>query len=359
MEVGFHRQINFYRQFQSEEAGSWLPMSTRVFRVPNNQRKTLLLDFPKLRRLLELKEARDGLTPTLRTESTLKVYIRQLATIFSILHPNSQFHDDESLDWIKEHERVIKAIESLTDTNGVALKPLTKGCYAAPFSILAQKQGFNEAQKAYSDYIEARKLSENELDQTAQKKTEKEIQKWVPWNDIVKVRVNLDRIISRTIVDKYEHGRALTRNDKQLVNDHLILSLYTMPLGPVRNEFGSCRILMQEEVSDFEPKPGDMNSCILDTDPKRCEFIISTHKTLSKVGIRRLQIPEFLVKVILRTWNLCPRKFLVMKSFYLGFKDEPISNFTPVLNDLGERHFGKKLLVRFCVIFLTANIHLN
>ncbi|GAQ92722.1 hypothetical protein KFL_011090010 [Klebsormidium nitens] len=30
-----------------------------------------------------------------------------------------------------------------------------------------------------------------------------------------------------------------------------------------------------------------------------------------------------------------------MKRHYLGFKDEPITNFTPVLNDLGQRHFDK------------------
>lgn len=304
----------------------------------------MLIEFPKPRRLLELKEAsRDDSTPTVRTESTLIVYIRQLRTIFAILHPNTELHDDESFNWIQEHGKVIEAIESLIDTKGKPLKPLTKSCYAAPFSILAQKQGFNEAQKAYSDFIEAKKPSEEELDETMQRKTDKEIQMWIPWNNIVKVRDNLDKIISQTIVDKFEHDRALTRRDKEMVNDHLILSLYTMPLGPVRNEFGSCRILMQEEVHDFDPKPGQMNTCVLTKDPKQCLFIISTHKTLSKMGVRRLQIPELLVTVILRSWNLCPRKFLVMKRHYLGFKDEPISNFTPVLNDLGQRHFDKNL----------------
>jgi hypothetical protein len=32
-----------------------------------------------------------------------------------------------------------------------------------------------------------------------------------------------------------------------------------------------------------------------------------------------------------------------MKQYYLGFKDQPINNFTPVLNDLGQRYFNKNL----------------
>lgn len=318
-------------------------MALRVIQTPNHQRKTLLIEFPKLRRLLELKETQDGPTPTVRTESTLIVYIRQLRTIFGTVHPNEQLSDEDSNDWIEDHEKVIKAIEGLTDSNGEPLKPLTKGCYAAPFSILAKKKGFVDAHKAYSDYIEAKKPTEIELDETMQRKTDKEIQQWVPWNDILKVRDRLDQIITQTIVDKFEQGRTLTRSDKQLTNDHLILALYTMPLGPVRNEFGSSRILMQEDIADFDPKAGDINSCLLTKDPKQCQFIITKHKTLNKVGIRRLQIPETLVKVIVRSFNLYPRNYLVMKRHYLGFKDEPITNFTHVLNDLGQRHFNKNL----------------
>jgi hypothetical protein len=129
-----------------------------------------------------------------------------------------------------------------------------------PFSILAQKRGFDEAHKAYSDYIEAKKPTEDELDRTMQQKTPKELDMWVPWNQIIKVRDKLDQIISQTIVEIFKNGQAMTRSDKEIVNDHLILSLYTMPLGPLRNEYGSCRILMKEEALNFEPKPGDINT---------------------------------------------------------------------------------------------------
>jgi hypothetical protein len=94
---------------------------------------------------------------------------------------------------------------------------------------------------------------------------------------------------------------------------------------------------------EFDPKPGDMNTCMLAEDPKQCQFVISSHKTLNKVGIRKLQIPETLVNVILRSFNLFPRYYLVMKRYYLGFKDQPITNFTPVLNDLGQRYYNKNL----------------
>lgn len=313
--------------------------------MPIKEQKISMPELPRLRRLLEIKEGRDGSPPTSRTDSTANVYIRQIRKIYTALNPNKQLIDDdsESSDWIGNYKKAIEAIEGLLDTKGEPIKPLTKSCYAAPFSILAQKRGFDDAHKAYSAYIEAKKPTEDELDRTMQQKTPKELKMWVPWNDIVKVRDNLDRIITRTIVDKFRNGQAMTRSDKEIVNDHLILSLYTMPLGPLRNEFGSCRILMKEEAVDFEPKPGDINTCMLTEDPKHCQFVISRHKTLNKVGIRKLQIPEPLVNVILRSFNLFPRYYLVLKRYYLGFKDEPIANFTPILNDLGQRHFGKNL----------------
>jgi hypothetical protein len=319
-------------------------MSTKVIHtLPHNRRKALLLQLPNLRSILKIKEGRDGSSATSRTESTMNVYIRQIQKIYTAINPNKQLFDDKSIDWIGNHENVIEAIEGLLDTKGEPIKPLTKSCYAAPFSILAQKMGFDDAHKAYSDYIEAKKPTEDELDQTMQNKSPKELEMWVPWNQIVKTRDHLDQIITRTIVDKFKNGRAMTCSDKELVNDHLILSLYTMPLGPLRNEFGSCRILMKKEAVKFDPKPGDMNTCILAEDPKQCQFVISRHKTLNKVGIRKLQIPETLVKVILRSFNLFPRYYLIMKRYYLGFKDIPITNFTPVLNDLGQRYFNKNL----------------
>jgi hypothetical protein len=319
-------------------------MSTRVIHtLTNNRRKALLLELPNLRSILKIKEGRDGSAPTSRTDSTVNVYVRQLQKVYTAVNYNKQLTDDESIDWIGNHERILEAIESLLDTKGKPIKPLTKSSYAAPFSILAQKMGFDDAHKAYSEYIEAKKPTEAELDQTMQQKTPKELEMWVSWDQIVNVRDDLDQIIKRTIVDKFKNSRAMTRTDKEIVNDHLILSLYTMPLGPLRNEFGSCQILMKEEAVEFDPKPGDINTCILAEDPNHCQFVISRHKTLNKVGIRKLQIPETLVNVILRSFNLFSRYYLIMKWYYLGFKDESINNFTPVLNDLGQRYFNKNL----------------
>jgi hypothetical protein len=167
-----------------------------------------------------------------------------------------------SIDWIKDHESVVDAIKSLSDRKGKPIKPLTKSSYAAPFSILAQKGGFHDAQRAHGVFIEAKKPTKDELDETMQCKTSKELNMWVPWKELVKVRDNLDRIIRQTVVENFKNGRAVTRSDRELVNDHLILSLYTMPLGPLQNEFGSCQILMKEETKEFEAKPGDINNVL-------------------------------------------------------------------------------------------------
>jgi hypothetical protein len=188
------------------------------------------------------------------------------------------------------------------------------------------------------------KPTEEELDRSMQRKTPKEVHNWIPWTKLLEKRSELDDQIIRCVVPKFAKKEKLNRHDKQLVMDHLILALYTMPLGPLRNEYAECVFFIKESKSDrVEVRPGDVNVVELNDDPKKCFFHIGRHKTLEKDGVRRLEIPEDLVKVILRSFNLIPRKHLIMKRHYLVWHDEPISNFTVVLNDLGQRHFGKNL----------------
>jgi hypothetical protein len=123
-------------------------MSTRVIHTwPHNRHKALLLELPNLRSILKIKEGQDGSSPTSRTESTVNVYVRQLQKVYTAVNYNKQFADDDSIDWIGNHENILEAIEGLLDTKGKPIKPLTKSSYAALFSILAQKMGFDDHTK--------------------------------------------------------------------------------------------------------------------------------------------------------------------------------------------------------------------
>jgi hypothetical protein len=276
--------------------------------------------------------------PPNRSDSTVSVYIRQLKTVYA----SGDFGPDvmNDLDWIEDHEQVISTIESLTSRDGKLLKSLTKSNYAAPFAILAA----GETQSAYSKYMQRMKPTEEELDHSMQRKTPKEVDNWVPWAELLEKRSELDDEINCYVVPRFHNKERLDRHDKQLVMDHLILSLYTMPLGPLRNEYAECIFFMRDHENDrVAIEPGDINVVELKDDPKHCFFHIGRHKTLEKDGVRRLEIPKDLVKVILRSFNLIPRKHLILKRHYLVWKDEPVSNFTVVLNDLGQRHFGRNL----------------
>jgi hypothetical protein len=161
------------------------------------------------------------------------------------------------------------------------------------------------------------KPTEEELDRSMQRKTPKEVNNWIPWRELLKKRSELDDHIIRK-VPKFSRKERLTRHDKQLVMDHLILALYTMPLGPLKNEYAECIFFVKKTKNDrVEVKPGDMNVVELNDDSRRCFFHIGRHKTVKKDGVRRLEIPKDFVMVILRSFNLIPRKHLILKRHYL------------------------------------------
>jgi hypothetical protein len=277
--------------------------------------------------------------PTHRAPATVKTYMRQLRAVYKAGKFGSETMQD--LDWIENHEKVIATIEGLTGHDKKPLMPLTKSNHANPFAILAGRS----AQEAYSEYIQKQKPSEEELDRSMQKKTPKERANWITWADLLKKRSELDQQIIEDTVPKFLRKERLDRHDKRLVTDHLILSLYTMTPGPLRSEFAEMVFFMPESKDEFvKLKPGDTNVCELNEDPEKCFFHIGRHKTLGKDGVRILHIPDVLVNVILRSFNLIPRKNLILRRHYLEFRDAPISNLTVVLNDLGQRHFdGRKL----------------
>jgi hypothetical protein len=148
------------------------------------------------------------------------------------------------------------------------------------------------------------KPSEEELDRLMQRKTPKEVANWVPWDELVKRRGELDQQIVANIVPKFQEKRSLTFQDKQLVLDHLILSLYTMTPGPLRNEYAECVFFFKEDGDhELTINPGDVNTCELNDDFDRCFFHLERHKTLERDGVRKLAIPELLMNVLLRSFN--------------------------------------------------------
>jgi hypothetical protein len=295
----------------------------------------------RVRHLLKSKSNEKVLrgAPAKRADSTVNAYIRQISHVYAQGRLGPDIMED--LEWTKNHESVIQTIESLTLCNGTLLKPLTKSNYESPFAILAVELRDSQTQAAYACYIQSMKLTEEEPDNVIQRKTPKELANWVAWSDILNKRNELDQRIVTKLIAKLKAKIRLSFHDKQLVIDHLILSLYTMPSGPLQKEYSECIFLMKESGNHgVHVSPGDLNVCELHEDPTQCFFHIARHK---KDGVRKLSIPETLVKVILRSFNLIPHKYLILKRHYLTWNDEPIKNFTVVLNDIGQRHFERNL----------------
>jgi hypothetical protein len=235
----------------------------------------------EIRRKLKVQSPKKVLrgAPPNRSDSTVSVYIRQLKTVYAA----GNFGPDvmNSLDWIEDHEPVISTIESLTSRDGKLLKPLTKSNYAAPFAIFASR----ETQIAYSKYMQRMKPTEEELDHSMQRKTPKEVDNWIPWSDLLEKRSELDDQINHYVVPKFYKKERLDCHDKQLVMDHLILSLYTMPLGPLRNEYAECIFFIKDHENDcVVVKPGYVNVVELNEDAKKCLFHIGRHKTLERMA---------------------------------------------------------------------------
>lgn len=194
---------------------------------------------------------------------------------------------NKDVDWIINN---CKKTLTILAKNKITEPQSVKAMINAILTIFKHTKGLRQTkQKAYTCWINHFK----EVNEKAQEKYEKiepserQIEAYVPWNEIIAKRDELDKTS----------------------NEYLVLCLYTM-LPPARADFNKVKIIKENQVTDELVKEYPNHLIIM---PKGMKLVYNEFKTKSK----RLQnyekiLPNELVKVIKDSLKRQPREFLIV-----------------------------------------------
>ena len=179
---------------------------------------------------------------------TYERYINELAKLVTEEHykENSFLKDKEAVQEIIETYGGSKRRVCLS----VILVILSPDKKMAPISGVFPE----EASELYKHYHELHKqltLDYNK-EKEEQKKTDKQAENWVDWLDIVKLQRNFMNKIRR---EKYSKKETLTKAQKKVLQNYLIVSLYTL-IKPRRLDYAEMKILSHKDYKalDIEKK---------------------------------------------------------------------------------------------------------
>jgi hypothetical protein len=129
--------------------------------------------------------------------------------------------------------------------------------------------------------------------------TEGQKDSWQSWDDILAKRDQIGEELKKVAKRK----KTLTIDDKVMIYQHLLLSLYTM-IPPQRSEYSKCLIL-DKPLKEY---PTTNNYYVLGD---RDLIVLTSHKTVQKYGTRTLPVPPQLRSLVRESLELMPRKWLL------------------------------------------------
>jgi hypothetical protein len=258
------------------------------------------------------------------SDSTVTLYMKYMC----ILNNKKAFNN---LSFLKKTDNVAKIIEGYSPNTG-------KTIYSSIVSVLSTVKD-NKTYKPTYEHYHAQMMgcakTYNERDTTV--KTEKEEKNWVNWDDVLKIRHELNNKVVQ-IGDK----ASLTASEFNTLLEWTLLSIYTI-LPPRRN----ADYLYMYVTRDPNPSDTDKNYLVLGKKP---EFIFNKFKTAKKSGAQRIDVPPELMTVLntylakhpLMTSDLKePVKLLVDSK---GKPMTAINTITRILNKVFGKNVGSSML---------------
>lgn len=221
-----------------------------------------------------------------------------------------------NIKYLKDHESVIDFIDTKSN-----FSLSTKRNYITPILVICDIYKFDkDIHKAYSEYHTKLSNQQNEL-YYDNVKNEKEYNNWITLDEIH---------------DKLQFLKKQSKNNIWAFQNYVILCLYTL-LPPIRNDYAGEMLLVKNENEKNEK----CNKIVLSTS----KLVLCNYKTSSTYGIKIIDIPEDLNK-ILTEWYTLREETLLFQPKYLLIKQsnpkEYISKnlLTKILNKI---FFPKKI----------------
>jgi hypothetical protein len=257
------------------------------------------------------------------SDSTITLYMKYLC----ILNGKKAFNN---LSFLKKTDEVAKI---LTEYSANTVKTI----YSALVSCLSTVKDNRAYKKTYEHYHQmmmgCAKVY-NERDTT--KKTEKEEKNWVSWEDVLKIRHELNNKVVA-----FDGKKTLTASEYNTLLEWTILSLYTI-VPPRRN----ADYIYMYVTHNPNPEDKDKNYLVLGKKP---EFIFNKFKTAKAYGSQRIEVPSELMLVLntflahhpTMTGREEPVKLLVD---YKGAPMTAINTITRILNKVFGKNVGSSML---------------
>jgi len=167
-----------------------------------------------------------------------------------------------------------------------------------------------------------------------QQKTEKQSKNWLSFNEIKKVRTELNRQIN---ADGLRKKTTLSKKEMNLLQKHLILSLY-IDIPPIRNDFGDMRVVTTKEFNKKKESEKKTNNWLI-KNGNNMKFIFYDYKTHKTYGEKTIEIPKKLKRIIKKMLEYNNSGYLLIKQNGTPLNSNGI---TRELNSIFSK-YGKKI----------------
>lgn len=207
---------------------------------------------------------------------------------------NKQFNGDKdfNMEFVKDDiNEIIKFIES--HSNSVA-----RNFYASLLVFLSpsgKAQAIEGFQSIYND-IQTKLKSFHKIyldSKQNNSKNDKEDKNWVEFEDIIKKRMKIEKIVKNT-----QYDEKLTKQEYNNLMEYIILSLYSM-IPPRRNEYGDMMVVSDKEYQESTLEDMEDNNYLI---VGKSNYVFSFGKNAVKsagdTDTQIIDIPKDLSKVL-------------------------------------------------------------
>lgn len=240
-------------------------------------------------------------------DSSINAYLNTIKKISRELFNSDKY----SLKYFKDTDTIIEYLESIpviaTRKNITTAIIVVLKANLHSTSDPENKNKIEQLLPIYTNYHKDLAVKQNDsyLDN---KKTEKEENNWITQKEIFdkieELHKKLGNLTKKTVQFK---GNKRTYVDTFQM--YLVLNLYTM-IPPIRNDFANLEIIDSEIYSD------KINYINLKTK----ELILTNYKTVKSYGVKKLPLPDDLIKLI--------EKYIKVRTTYLGESKTLLINTT-------------------------------
>ncbi len=232
----------------------------------------------------KLKELRPNVK-----DSTIRSYAKQLKKV-------NNGKDVSNFKFLNNTSDILSRLAQKKEDGSFKYSPSAQKLMLA--SILVALKKDEKMSKAYDIYLKkAQEMSKAYYNGLAEnRKTQRQSDNWVSIADLMKVVNDLVKKVRRRKIARKPTSE-LTSGDKQLLQDYLIASLYTLH-NPRRNVYADTRVISEKDFQELSGKERDSNNYLVVQSRNKKYFSLADYKTRRSHGVQKIPLVSKLNTVV-------------------------------------------------------------